>query len=86
MQRRSAVEKYGMVLNDLFEYIPYYVVLSSFMLSTNNILKLSDGKPVVSPTQDMVIGSYYMTMVREDGLSGASVREYLSEQSANPAE
>ncbi|MDE7348607.1 MAG: DNA-directed RNA polymerase subunit beta', partial [Clostridia bacterium] len=39
------------------------------MLSTNNILKLSDGKPVVSPTQDMVIGSYYMTMVREDGLN-----------------
>ena len=38
------------------------------MLSTNNILKLSDGKPVVSPTQDMVIGSYYMTMIREDGL------------------
>jgi len=37
------------------------------MLSTNNILKLSDGKPVVSPTQDMVIGSYYMTMEREGG-------------------
>ncbi|MDE7216141.1 MAG: DNA-directed RNA polymerase subunit beta', partial [Clostridia bacterium] len=38
------------------------------MLSTNNILKLSDGKPVVSPTQDMVIGSYYMTMEKEGGL------------------
>ena len=35
------------------------------MLSTNNILKPSDGKPVVSPTQDMVIGSYYLTMKRE---------------------
>ncbi|HKL94107.1 MAG TPA: DNA-directed RNA polymerase subunit beta' [Clostridia bacterium] len=34
------------------------------MLSTNNILKLSDGKPIVSPTQDMVIGSYYLTIVR----------------------
>ncbi len=31
------------------------------MLSTNNILKLSDGQPIVSPTQDMVIGSYYLT-------------------------
>jgi DNA-directed RNA polymerase subunit beta' len=31
------------------------------MLSTNNILKLSDGKPIVVPTQDMVIGSYYLT-------------------------
>ena len=37
------------------------------MLSTNNILKLSDGKPVVSPTQDMVIGSYYLTMEKEGG-------------------
>ncbi|MCI7016330.1 MAG: hypothetical protein MR923_04350, partial [Prevotella sp.] len=34
------------------------------MLSTNNILKLSDGKPIVSPTQDMVIGSYYLTIVK----------------------
>ncbi|MCI9517766.1 MAG: DNA-directed RNA polymerase subunit beta' [Clostridia bacterium] len=32
------------------------------MLSTNNILKLSDGRPVCSPTQDMVIGCYYLTM------------------------
>jgi len=32
------------------------------MLSTNNILKLSDGKPVVCPTQDMILGSYYLTM------------------------
>ena len=38
------------------------------MLSTNNILKLSDGKPVVSPSQDMVIGSYYLTIPREGGL------------------
>ena len=34
------------------------------MLSTNNILKLSDGKPIVSPTQDMVIGSYYLTIIK----------------------
>ena len=32
------------------------------MLSTNNILKLSDGKPVVSPSQDIVIGCFYLTM------------------------
>ena len=32
------------------------------MLSTNNILKLSDGKPIVSPSQDLVIGSYYLTI------------------------
>ena len=34
------------------------------MLSTNNILKLSDGKPIVVPTQDMVLGSYYLTIER----------------------
>ena len=32
------------------------------MLSTNNILKPQDGKPVTTPTQDMVIGIYYLTM------------------------
>ena len=31
------------------------------MLSANNILKPQDGKPVVSPTQDMVLGCYYLT-------------------------
>ena len=34
------------------------------MLASNNILKPQDGKPVVSPTQDMVIGCYYLTLVR----------------------
>lgn len=34
------------------------------MLASNNILKLSDGKPVMSSTQDMVMGSYYLTLVR----------------------
>lgn len=34
------------------------------MLASNNILKPQDGKPVVSPTQDMVIGCYYLTIER----------------------
>ena len=34
------------------------------MLSANNILKPQDGKPVVSPTQDMVLGCYYLTLIR----------------------
>src|SRR5699024_8157172 len=34
------------------------------MLSANNILKPQDGKPVVSPTQDMVLGCYYLTIIR----------------------
>ena len=39
------------------------------MLAHNNILKPQDGKPVMSPSQDMVIGCYYLTMTypkRED--------------------
>ena len=32
------------------------------MLSTNNILGLKDGKPIATPTQDMILGSYYLTL------------------------
>ena len=35
------------------------------MLATNNLLKPQDGKPVTVPTLDMVLGSYYLTMVIE---------------------
>ncbi len=34
------------------------------MLATNNILKPADGHPVVAPSQDMVIGIYYMTLIK----------------------
>ena len=34
------------------------------MLSANNLLRPQDGHPVTVPTQDMVLGSYYLTMVR----------------------
>ncbi len=36
------------------------------MLAANNLLKPSDGKPVAVPTQDMVLGSYYLTLVKSD--------------------
>ncbi|MBO4433819.1 MAG: DNA-directed RNA polymerase subunit beta' [Clostridia bacterium] len=36
------------------------------MLAANNLLKPSDGKPVSVPTQDMVLGSYYLTIVKTD--------------------
>ncbi|MBR4762122.1 MAG: DNA-directed RNA polymerase subunit beta', partial [Clostridia bacterium] len=36
------------------------------MLAANNLLKPSDGKPVSVPTQDMVLGSYYLTLVKCD--------------------
>ena len=35
------------------------------MLASGNLLKPADGKPVTVPTQDMVLGSYYLTMVNE---------------------
>lgn len=35
------------------------------MLSSHNILNPKDGRPVASPTQDMVLGSYYLTMEKQ---------------------
>ena len=39
------------------------------MLSANNLLKPQDGKPVTVPTQDMILGSYYLT-IDEAGVKG----------------
>lgn len=39
------------------------------MLSTNNVLNPKDGSPVVTPTQDMVLGCYYLTL-QKDGAKG----------------
>ena len=39
------------------------------MLSANNLLKPQDGKPVAVPTQDMILGSYYLT-IEENGAKG----------------
>ena len=43
------------------------------MMSTNNILSPAHGKPVISPTQDIVLGIYYLTRPRE-GLKGEGRR------------
>ncbi len=37
----------------------------TLMLAAKNLLKPSDGRPVTVPTQDMVLGSYYLTIVKE---------------------
>ena len=50
------------------------------MLSSNNILKPADGKPVTMPTQDMVIGLYHLTHQR-DGGAGAG-RAFSSDAEA----
>jgi DNA-directed RNA polymerase subunit beta' len=50
------------------------------MLSTNNILKPADGRPVTMPTQDMILGLYHLTALREDA-EGAG-RVFASEAEA----
>jgi DNA-directed RNA polymerase subunit beta' len=43
------------------------------MMSTNNILSPASGKPIIVPTQDMVLGIYYMTRPREFALGEGMV-------------
>jgi DNA-directed RNA polymerase beta' subunit len=47
------------------------------MMSTNNILSPANGKPIINPTQDIVLGLYYMTRERKfaKGYREAIVRE-----------
>ncbi|MFM9150821.1 MAG: DNA-directed RNA polymerase subunit beta' [Candidatus Planktophila sp.] len=51
------------------------------MLSSNNILSPANGRPITSPTQDMVLGLYYLTMEREgelgEGRAFASISEAI---------
>ena len=46
------------------------------MLSANNLLKPQDGHPVTVPTQDMVLGSYYLTLLKEFELNDRVNREF----------
>ena len=50
------------------------------MLASNNIVKPSDGKPIVTPQQDIVLGSYYLTMLNPSA-KGAE-RKFSSEDEA----
>ncbi len=50
------------------------------MLASNNLLKPSDGKPVCVPTQDMILGSYYLTLDKNDEPGEGKV--FLSEDEA----
>ncbi|WP_433746246.1 DNA-directed RNA polymerase subunit beta' [Falsibacillus pallidus] len=43
------------------------------MLAAQNILNPKDGKPVVTPSQDMVLGNYYLTMEREGAVGEGSI-------------
>ena len=56
------------------------------MLASNNILKLSDGKPVMSPSQDMVMGSYYLTIIkRHEGGTTSTAGNARTASSIPPA-
>jgi len=46
------------------------------MLSSNNILSPADGRPMVTPTQDMIIGAYYLTEQRPRTDGGEVVRHF----------
>ncbi|KAF1854340.1 hypothetical protein Lal_00045294 [Lupinus albus] len=43
------------------------------MLSAHNILSTKDGKPVATPTQDMVLGAYYLTIVKPGALGEGKI-------------
>ena len=43
------------------------------MLCANNVMKPQDGKPVISPTQDMVIGCHYLTIVDPDAIGAGRI-------------
>jgi DNA-directed RNA polymerase subunit beta' len=49
------------------------------MLSSNNILSPANGRPITSPTQDMVLGLYYLTMEREGELGEGRAFGSISE-------
>ncbi|MDR1630101.1 MAG: DNA-directed RNA polymerase subunit beta' [Oscillospiraceae bacterium] len=49
------------------------------MLSSNNLLKPSDGKPVAVPTQDMVLGSYYLTLIKPGEIGEGKVFRDVNE-------
>ncbi|HGZ3604687.1 TPA: DNA-directed RNA polymerase subunit beta' [Staphylococcus aureus] len=43
------------------------------MLAAQNILNPKDGKPVVTPSQDMVLGNYYLTLERKDAVNTGAI-------------
>ena len=69
------------------DQMPVHVPLSidartearTLMLASNNILKLSDGKPICSPAQDIVLGCYYLTMIRPGALGENNIYSSCNE-------
>ncbi|WP_305825973.1 DNA-directed RNA polymerase subunit beta' [Exiguobacterium sp. S90] len=49
------------------------------MLAAQNILNPKDGKPVVTPSQDMVLGNYYLTLERENAIGEGKIFSTVNE-------
>ncbi|WLR50954.1 DNA-directed RNA polymerase subunit beta' [Bacillus tianshenii] len=49
------------------------------MLAAQNILNPKDGKPVVTPSQDMVLGNYYLTLERKDAVGEGMIFKDINE-------
>ena len=52
------------------------------MLSTHNLFSPADGRPIVAPIQDIVLGSFYLTMKREDLAADYQPRIFANEEDA----
>ena len=69
------------------DQMPVHVPLSAeaqaearfLMLSANNLLKPADGRAVTVPSQDMILGSYYLTMTNENELGAGRVFRDMNE-------
>ena len=40
------------------------------MMSTNNVLSPANGAPIIVPSQDMILGLYYVTIMDREGMKG----------------
>lgn len=52
---------------------------TEIMLGSKNILGPKDGKPIVTPSQDMVLGNYYLTLEREEAKGEGNVYKNINE-------
>ncbi|HHT9124561.1 MAG TPA: DNA-directed RNA polymerase subunit beta' [Candidatus Brocadiia bacterium] len=48
----------------------------TLMLSTNNIFSPASGEPIITPTQDIVLGCYYLTISPEDQIEKAKIKTF----------
>ncbi len=54
------------------------------MMATNNILSPANGDPIIGPTQDVVLGLYYMTLGKELMPKGRNLYLWMSMKSNVP--